>query len=54
MKVGRTHKRYYDKAEWKEKNLTPDKWQFSCNVTKRRAGNAPVGSGVPVFTHYLQ
>jgi len=52
MKVGRTHKWYYDKGEWKEKKLTPDKWQFSYNVTKRRAGNAPEGSGVPVGTEY--
>jgi hypothetical protein len=52
MKVGRTHKWYYDKGEWKEKKLTPDKWQFSYNVTKRRAGNAPEGSGVPLGTEY--
>ncbi|CAN5646903.1 hypothetical protein BH18THE1_BH18THE1_20650 [soil metagenome] len=26
MKVGRTHKRYYDKGEWKEKKVTPDTW----------------------------
>jgi len=51
MKVGRTHKWYYDKGEWKEKKLTPDKWQFTYNVTKRR-GNAPEGSGVPVGTEY--
>ena len=52
MKVGRTHKWYYDKGEWKEKKVTPDKWQFSYNVTKRRVGNAPEGSGVPVGTEY--
>src|SRR5215208_918724 len=52
MRVGRTHKCYYDKGEWKEKKVTPDKWQFSYNVTKRRAGNAPEGSGVPVGTEY--
>ena len=52
MKVGRTHKWYYDKGEWKEKKVTPDKWQFSYNVAKRRAGNAPEGSGVPVGTEY--
>lgn len=52
MKVGRTHKWYYDKGEWKEKKVTPDKWQFTYNVTKRRAGNAPEGSGVPVGTEY--
>jgi len=52
MKVGRTHKWFYDKGEWKEKKLTPDKWQFSYSVTKKRAGNAPEGSGVPVGTEY--
>jgi hypothetical protein len=52
MRVGRTHKWYYDKGEWKEKKVTPDKWQFSYNVTKRRVGNAPEGSGVPVGTEY--
>src|SRR5690242_20808613 len=24
MKVGRSHKWYYDKGEWKEKKITPD------------------------------
>jgi hypothetical protein len=52
MRVGRTHKWYYDKGEWKEKKLTPDKWQFSYSVSKRRAGNAPEGSGVPIGTEY--
>jgi hypothetical protein len=52
MKVGRSHKWYYDKGEWKEKKITPDKWKFTYDVTKRRAGNAPEGSGVPVGTEY--
>ena len=52
MKVGRSHKWYYDKGEWKEKKITPDKWEFSCAVTKRRAGHSPEGSGVPVGTEY--
>ena len=52
MKVGRTHKWYYDKGEWKEKKVTPDKWQFTFNVTKRRSGHAPEGSGAPVGTEY--
>ena len=52
MKVGRSHKWYYDKGEWKEKKITPDKWEFSYAVTKRRAGHAPEGSGVPVGTEY--
>src|SRR5918911_2444858 len=52
MKVGRSHKWYYDKGEWKEKKITPDLWQISYAVTKRRAGRAPEGSGVPVGTAY--
>src|SRR5262245_32065720 len=52
MKVGRTHKWYYEKGEWREKKITPDEWEFSYNVPKRRAGNAPEGSGVPVGTEY--
>jgi hypothetical protein len=52
MKVGRSHKWYYDKGEWKEKKMTPDKWEFSYSVTKRRAGHAPEGSGVPIGTEY--
>src|SRR5438067_3457052 len=52
MKIGRSHKWYYDKGEWKETKITPDLWQISYAVTKRRAGRAPEGSGVPVGTEY--
>jgi hypothetical protein len=52
MKVGRSHKWYYDQGEWKEKKITPDVWQISYAVNKRRAGRAPEGSGVPVGTEY--
>lgn len=52
MKVGRSHKWYYDKGEWKETKITPDLWEISYSVTKRRAGKAPEGSGVPVGTGY--
>ncbi|HZI24534.1 MAG TPA: hypothetical protein VFD46_05630 [Chryseolinea sp.] len=52
MKIGRSHKWYYDKGEWKETKITPDLWQISYAVTKRRAGKAPEGSGVPVGTAY--
>src|SRR5207244_4480374 len=41
MKIGRSHKWYYDKGEWKETKITPDLWQISYAVTKRRAGRAP-------------
>jgi hypothetical protein len=52
MKIGRSHKWYYDKGEWKETKITPDLWQVSYAVSKRRAGRAPEGSGVPVGTEY--
>ena len=52
MKIGRSHKWYYDQGEWNEKKITPDLWQIGYAVTKRRAGRAPEGSGVPVGTEY--
>jgi hypothetical protein len=52
MRVGGRHKWYYDKGEWNEKKVTPDRWEFSYAVPKRRAGHAPPGSGVPVGTEY--
>jgi hypothetical protein len=52
MKIGRGHSWYYDKGEWKEKKVTPDKWEFTYAVKKRRKGHAPEGSGVPVGTEY--
>lgn len=52
MKIGRSHKWYYDQGEWKERKITPDLWQIGYAVTKRRAGRAPEGSGVPVGTEY--
>ena len=52
MRIGRTHKWYYDRGEWNEKKVTPDQWEIEYAVTKRRAGKAPEGSGVPVGTEY--
>jgi hypothetical protein len=52
MKIGRSHKWYYDKGEWKDHKITPDLWEIEYEVTKRRAGKAPKGSGVPVGTEY--
>ena len=52
MKIGRSHKWYYDPGEWKETKVTPDLWQIQYAVNKRRAGRAPEGSGVPVGTEY--
>jgi hypothetical protein len=52
MQVGRSHTWHYDKGEWKETKITPDLWELSYAVTKRRKGRAPEGSGVPVGTGY--
>ncbi len=52
MKVGGRHLWYYDKGEWREKKVAPDKWEFTYNVKKRRAWYAPEGSGVPLGTQY--
>src|SRR4051812_34883769 len=52
MAVGRSHTWNYDKGLWKETKITPDLWELSYAVTKRRAGHAPEGSGVPVGTGY--
>jgi hypothetical protein len=52
MQVGRSHKWFYDKGEWKETKVRPDMWRMFYSVVKRRAGKAPKGSGVPVGTGY--
>jgi hypothetical protein len=52
MQVGRSHKWRYDAGEWKERKVTPDRWEFRYAVVKRRAGRAPEGSGAPVGTAY--
>ena len=36
----------------REKKITPGQWDFNFSVDKRRAGNAPEGSGVLVGTEY--
>jgi hypothetical protein len=45
MKMGRTHHWYYDKGDWKEKKVTPEKWELTYTTVKRRAGRAPKGAG---------
>jgi hypothetical protein len=52
MQIGRSHKWYYDKGEWKETKITPDLWRIFFSVTKRRAGKAPEESGAKVGTAY--
>jgi hypothetical protein len=52
MRVGGSHKWYYDKGIWSEKKVTPDKWELTYSVNKKRVWDAPEGSGVPVGTEY--
>jgi hypothetical protein len=52
MAVGRTHTWRYDPGEWKERKVTPDRWEVRYAVKKHRKGRAPEGSGAPVGTAY--
>lgn len=52
MRVGGNHKWYYEKGIWSEKKIAPDKWELTYSVNKKRAWDAPEGSGVPVGTEY--
>src|SRR2546421_381927 len=52
VQIGRGHHWNYDKGDWKETKITPDLWEISYAVTKRRVGKAPDYSGVPVGTEY--
>jgi hypothetical protein len=52
VQIGRGHHWHYDKGDWKETKITPDLWEISYAVTKRRVGHAPQYSGVPVGTEY--
>jgi hypothetical protein len=52
VQIGRGHHWHYDQGDWKETKITPDLWEISYAVTKRRIGHAPEGSGVPVDTGY--
>ena len=40
MRIGRSHKWYYDKGEWKETKITPDLWHISYAVKKRATSEA--------------
>jgi hypothetical protein len=52
MAVGRTITWQYDPGIWKDIKVTPDQWDITFNVTKRRRGEAPEGSGAAVGTGY--
>jgi hypothetical protein len=52
VQIGRGHHWHYDEGDWKETKITPDLWEVSYAVTKRRVGKAPDFSGVPVGTEY--
>lgn len=52
MAIGRSHKWNYDKGVWRETKITPDQWELTYDVIKRRAGRAPEGSGASVGTAY--
>ena len=43
--IGRGHHWTYDPGDWKETKITPDLWEISYAVTKRRVGHARVEDG---------
>ncbi|KMP05472.1 hypothetical protein CIRG_05153 [Coccidioides immitis RMSCC 2394] len=52
MAVGGSHTWNYNPGIWKETKEEPDLWRVEYDATKRRARNAPRGSGAPVGTEY--
>lgn len=52
MAIGGSHTWNYDPGVWKETKEEPDLWKIDYHTTKRRARNAPKGSGAPVGTEY--
>jgi hypothetical protein len=52
MAIGGSHTWNYDQGQWKETKVEPDLWNINFETTKRRARNAPKGSGAPVGTEY--
>lgn len=52
MAIGGSHTWNYDQGVWKETKEEPDLWKIDFKTTKRRARNAPKGSGAPVGTVY--
>ncbi|KAJ9240565.1 hypothetical protein DTO169E5_3897 [Paecilomyces variotii] len=52
MAIGGSHTWNYDQGVWKETKEEPDLWKIDYKTTKRRARNAPKGSGAPVGTAY--
>lgn len=45
MRVGGRHKWYYEKGEWSEKKVTPDRWEFSYAVPKTACRPCASGFG---------
>jgi len=52
VQIGHGHHWHYDEGDWKETKISPDLWEISYAVTKRRVGHAPEDSGAPVGTEY--
>lgn len=52
MAIGGSHTWNYDPGVWKETKEEPDLWRIDYHTNKRRARNAPKGSGAPVGTEY--
>ncbi|KAJ5161299.1 hypothetical protein N7492_006691 [Penicillium capsulatum] len=52
MAIGGSHTWNYDPGTWKETKEEPDLWRIEYQTNKRRARNAPRGSGAAPGTEY--
>ncbi len=52
MQIGGRHTWHYTDAVWRERKVTPDRWDFTLTSVKKRAQPAPPGSGAPPLTEY--
>ncbi len=52
MKIGGTHKWYYNNGKWFETKIAPDQWTFNFQSTKTRFLSAPTNSGAKLNTKY--
>ncbi len=52
MAVGGEHVWIYPHGLWRERKVTPDRWEFTFSSLKEREGEAPEGSGALPDTQY--
>lgn len=53
MKIERSHKWNYEAGVWKEKKITPDKWEIESSANKKKVAKASESSGVTLGTESI-